>query len=248
MTKSRALRGSLAVLFAFLLLALAACGDDGDSGDDDGSDDSVEETDDSVGTFDPDAGDDDDEQSDEEQSTFADDIEEQVADEISLPSGDPYSGYSEIVDDTGALFVSVPDEWDEIDGTPIDDEENRGPALAASSDLDGYFETYDTPGMVFHASFVASLDTEEAAESFSLSDCDNQPAEELDLEDDFYFGHVVVGLDCAGTDTDFVTIAADRDVSAEGAVVIIQVQLVTTADLEAFEEILATFIVDNPND
>lgn len=247
MTKSRALRGSLAVLFAFLLLALAACGDDGDSGDD--TDDSTpESTEETVEEFDPDGGGDDEEQSDEEQSTFADDIEEQVADEISLPSGEPYSGFSEIVDDTGALFVSVPDEWDETDGTPIDDGENRGPALAASSDLDGYFETYDTPGMVFHASFVASLDTEEAAESFTLDDCDNQPAEELDLEDDFYFGHVVVGLDCAGTDTDFVTIAADRDVSAEGAVVIIQVQLVTTADLEAFEEILATFIVDNPND
>lgn len=247
MTKSRALRGWLAVLFASLLLVLAACGDDGDSGDD--SDDSTpESTEETVEEFDPDGGGDDEEQSDDEQSTFADDIEEQVADEISLPSGEPYSGFSEIVDDTGALFVSVPDEWDEVDGTPIDDEENRGPALAASSDLDGYFETYDTPGMVFHASFVASLDTEEAAESFSLADCDNQPPEELDLEDDFYFGHVVVGLDCAGTDTDFVTIAADRDVSAEGAVVIIQVQLVTTADLEAFEEILATFIVDNPND
>jgi len=260
MRSNRALLRALGlILVTVLAVALAACGDDG--GDDPETTTTTEEeetTDDSTAEEGEDddvfqgSGDEEEGEDEEmggggdEQSTFADDIEDQVEAEIDLPSGTPYSGFSTIQNNDGTLTVSVPDEWDDVNGSNIDTEDEVGPAVSASTDLQQYNSGFDVPGMLFHASFVAALDTSEAAEQYGTSyDCDYLPIEPLELEDDYYFGHVSIGLDCAGTTTDFVTIAADKD-GASNAVVILQVQLVTDADLEALSEILNTFLVSRP--
>jgi hypothetical protein len=264
MRSNRALLRALGlILVTVLAVALAACGDDG--GDDPEPTTTTEEeetTDDSTAEEEEDedvfqgGGDDDDEGDDDEemggggdeQSTFADDIEEQVEAQIDVPPGEPYTDFAYVDNDDFSLEVSVPVEWSDVNGQTIDTEDEVGPQVSASTDLDEFFSNFDVPGMTFHASFVAALDTSQAAESpnYTYPDsCDYLPTEPLELEDDYYFGHVAIGLDCAGTTTDFVTIAADRD-GGSNAVVILQVQLVTDADLEALSEILSTFLVSAP--
>lgn len=243
------------VLLTFLALGLAACGDDGDdNGSDDTTDDSTpsEETDTTEEEFEPpdeeEEGEDEGEENSEEQSTFADDVTEQVTNEISVPEGEPYSGYTLVFDDSEIVEASFPDEWEFL-GTPDETTIAPGaPLLVGSEDVDSYFSSWAVSGAEVRLIDTDATDTQAVVEGVTEDlygdQCDLQPTEELELEDDFYFGHVVVGLDCGGTETDYVSIAADRD--GTGGLVLVGVQLTTTADLEALEEILASFAITNP--
>jgi hypothetical protein len=247
------LRRALGAFALSLLLAagLAACGDDGGDEADDTTT-TEEETTTTAEEFDPDAGGDDDEdegeENSEEQSTFADDVTEQVTSEISVPEGEPYSGFSLRFNDDESVEASFPDEWD-YKGAPDATQIAPGaPLLLGAEDLDTYFSSWLVSGAEVRLIATDVTDTEgvveEVTETLYGDQCDLQPTEELELEDDFYFGHVVVGLDCGGTETDYVSIAADRD--ASGGLVLVGVQITNTADLEALEEILATFAITEP--
>ena len=238
-------------LLTLLVLGLAACGDDGGGDDEESTDDSVAETtEDTQEEFD--AGGDDEEEEDEgednseEQSTFADDVTEQVTGEISVPEGEPYSGFSLVFNDDESLEASFPDEW-EVDGTPDEIVIPGAPLLLGAEDVDEYFNSWEVSGAEVRLWAEGGTDTEAGVNELAAgyeNQCEMQPVEDLELEDDFYFGHVIVGLDCGGTETDFVSIAADRD--GTGGLVLVNVQITNTADLEALEEVLATFAVTQP--
>ena len=254
MTLRRALGAlSLAVLLA---LGLAACGDDGGDDGDDTTTTTEEETTTTEEEFDPDAGGDDGgdepsgedegEENSEEQSTFADDVTEQVTGEISVPEGEPYSGYTLVFNDDQSVEASFPDEWEYL-GTPDEILFPGAPLLLGSTDVEAYSSSWAESGAEVRLIATDITDTEAAVEELASvygDQCELQPVEELELEDDFYFGHVIVGLDCGGTETDYVTIAADRD--GTGGLVAVGVQIANTADLEALEEILATFAITEP--
>jgi hypothetical protein len=256
------LRRALGAFALSLLLAagLAACGDDGGDEADDTTT-TEEETTTTAEEFDPDAGGDDEDEPDadedegeensEEQSTFADDVTEQVTSEISVPEGEPYSGFTLQFNDDLSVEASFPDEW-EVDGAPDTQLLPGAPMLIGASDLAAYSSSWAESGGEVRLWNTSELDTAAVAEELAgvyqdaagNAACDVQPTEALELEDDFYFGHVVVGLDCGETETDYVSIAADRD--AAGGLVLVGVQIANTADLEALEEILGTFAITEP--
>ena len=62
-----------------------------------------------------------------------------------------------------------------------------------------------------------------------------------DYEDAVYAGEYDLWLNCGGTDTAFVVLEAYP--ADESFVVLVQIQIVSEADLEAFDTILATFDV-----
>lgn len=243
MTLRRAL-GAFA-LTVLLAAGVAACGDDG--GDDPEQTTTTEEatTTTEVEEFDAGGGD---EEEEEEQSTFADDVTEQVVGEIDVPFGPAYSGFTRVSNDDGSVHASFPNEW-EFEGAPDSTNIAPGaPLLVGSEDMSTYFSSWAVSGAEVRLIATDVTDTEsfvvEVTETLYGDQCDLQPVEELELEDDYYFGHVVVALDCGETETDYVSIAADRD--ATGGLVLVGVQIANTADIEALTEILATFEITQP--
>jgi serine protease Do len=171
--------------------------------------------------------------------SFATELGDDVAD-----AGAVSYEYTEVTDDTGSLTMQVPAVWDDLDGSGWQfDGELIGQALAAAPDLESFLGTWATPGVFFGASEVLAETTEPGdfldATEFS-ADCTYEGRS--DYEDAAYTGAFDVWGNCAGTDTALIVVEAypPGDLFA----VVVQVQAVTEADLEALDTILQTFYVN----
>lgn len=169
--------------------------------------------------------------------SFTDELGDTVDD-----TGEFYSDYVDVSDDSGSLYVDVPAGWTDVDGRSwvIGDVE-VGPGLAASPDLDGYYTTWSTPGLFFGASteMVSYTTEDDLLDQFSFVDsCESS---ERDFYDDgLYTGVWEIYENCGGTNTSFVNVAAvDID---RTFIMLVQMQIVTDADLEALDQALASFV------
>jgi hypothetical protein len=175
---------------------------------------------------------------------FADELEDEVADEpeeaatSELPD---ISGYMNVVDDTGVLSVDVPIEWADIDKTSFtSDDGTEVPWIVASPSIAAYDATYLTPGLSFTAfGPVPSLDELLAEFAPAEGECTDVGIE--DYSDELYTGRFQEFTDCDGTGTVFVTVAAVPPDNSFTAVVVMQ--LVSDADLEVLDQVIATFTV-----
>ncbi len=157
--------------------------------------------------------------------------------------GQSYDGYMTVNDDSGQLQMNVPTAWSDLNGSAwIYNDENIGPSLVASTSIDGYFSSWSTPGVFFAASSdavvldnpVALLDNTD----FS-NDCTYDGR--YDYADELYAGAYDLWVDCGGVGTAFfnlVTLPEDNSF-----VNVVQVQVVTSADSEALQTILDSFVV-----
>lgn len=165
----------------------------------------------------------------------------ELEDEI-VATGDEYTEYVEITDDTGSLYVDVPASWtDQSSGTWLLEDEEIGVQVMAAPDLNAYFETWDSPGIFFGAStsLAASWTVDELLDYYSFPDsCVDGGREPYD--DGLYNGSWEIWDSCGGTDTSFVNIVAQP--SDGSFMMLVQVQVVTDADLDALDQALATFI------
>ena len=178
----------------------------------------------------------------EQAFSFAETLQNEVP---AAPTGAAatYSGYTMISDDSQAIQIGVPVEWDDISGLPwtIDDEV-VGAAIVASSDLQDFYDTYTTPGVFFGASRSLAQYMDEAAildESSFDTDCTYEGR--YDYEDPAYTGMYDLYSDCAGEGSSLIQVAAappDRSF-----IVLLQVIAVSDADLEALDYILQSFEV-----
>jgi serine protease Do len=169
--------------------------------------------------------------------SFGNELDDDIVD-----TGVDYGGYTEITDDTGSLYVDVPSSWTDVasgawnlEGTDI------GIQVVAAPDLDGYFDTWTTPGIFFGAS-------ESLGDSWSLEDLLDYhgfPEACVDGGRDAYDDGLYAGLwdiwdSCGGTDSSIINVAAQP---ADGSfIMLVQVQVVTDADLDALDQALATFV------
>lgn len=157
-----------------------------------------------------------------------------------------YSGYVEVVDDTGSIMVEVPAEWSEVDGALWEDEDGvHGAAIVASSNLDDFDQYYDTPGVVFLASEELAQfgDASELLNLFDFSD-DCYYDGRYEYQDPLYSGMYDLYESCGGADMIMVVVAAypeDRSYAT-----VLAVQAITDADLDAADHILDTFVVVGP--
>jgi len=148
-----------------------------------------------------------------------------------------------VYDDVEALVMQIPTTWTDIDrsGWYIDDE-LVGNAIIASPNLNAYYSGWDTPGVFFGASAVLLDQTDPG----DLLDPDAFTGEcvyddRYEYEDAVYKGEYDVWLNCGGTDTAFVNLEAYPE--DKSFVAFVQIQVVTDADLDALDTILATFDV-----
>lgn len=139
-------------------------------------------------------------------------------------------------DDSGAIQVEVPAEWADVSGAANE----LGPSVIAATSIEGFDGGWDDPGVRITAtSQVDGSDPDALLDQLALADCVSQGRE--DYSDPLYTGRLEFFTDCAGTTTAFATlVASPADASY---VILVAVQLVTDADLDALDRIKNTFQV-----
>jgi serine protease Do len=169
--------------------------------------------------------------------SFAEEIGDEVAD-----GGESYTEYVSVTDDTGVLTVEVPAEWADVDTTPgADDEGGSIPYIAASTDLDGFMNTWATPGMQFGALPASFGSVEDVLATFAPGeDCTDQGV--VDYDDGAFAGSYQLWEDCGGSGAAYVVLATTPS-TGDPFVFVTIVQAVTEADLEALDHIFGTFNV-----
>ena len=167
--------------------------------------------------------------------SFAD----EYAEDDATPVGNTYAEYMSIEDDTGTITVSVPTAWSDVSGVSTDLGDGVGsPSIVASPSIADYNATWNTPGMEFLASpTLTQYSPGELLDIAAPTDCTSQGRD--DYDDGFFVGQFEVFTDCGGTGTQFYVVAST---SADGAYgVLVAVQVVSDADLEALDNVLGSF-------
>jgi hypothetical protein len=183
----------------------------------------------------------------DEQEDAAGDFMEGVEDETeALPDDDSYSGYVEVSDATGALFVEVPEEFTDVNGAV---DTNGLPTINASTSIDDYLGTWTVSGLSYSSFGPDTTGFASSDEAFESTIGDGGLIEDncaLDSSETYTEEYVeyTVGyfLDCAGTDTDFGI--AYIWLGEEHPILGLSYQLTSVADGEAFQQALATFDFD----
>ncbi len=156
-----------------------------------------------------------------------------------------YTEYSVINDEDNILSVEVPVEWIDVSsGNWVSGEEEieGGIAVSAAPNLDSFANEWTTPGMFMGVSrSLAQQMTPDALldETTFNSSCTYDGRN--DYADALYTGKYDVWADCGGSQTKlFVVTFQPEDASFLGMV---QIQVVSEADLEALDRIIDSFVV-----
>ena len=162
-----------------------------------------------------------------------------------LPAAEAYFDFIEFTDDSGAITVTAPAAWTDVNGLSWDYRELTaiGPALSVAPDLEAWVEGWATPGFFIAASTELGITPVEllADEDFS-GDCDYAGTE--DYNDGFYVGLMDVWQNCGDEGSEFLVVAAQPP---DGSyIVLVQIVEVTEADVGAADQVLLSFFVDGP--
>ncbi len=184
-----------------------------------------------------------------------DDLEQSFsfAQEVAAPEGGEtttsggtatYENYVGIYDDSQAIYVEVPAEWADVDGSNWVDEDDGtvlGSELMAAPTLNEFSTTYTTPGVqILAGAYFGDITMGELVDFFDFSaDCTYDGR--FDYADPVYTGVYDQYSNCAGAGSVIIVLGAEP--AAKNYSVIVLVQAVTEADLDALDHILNTFNV-----
>jgi serine protease Do len=159
-------------------------------------------------------------------------------------TGTEYADYQTLADDSGVISVQVPAVWTDTNGSPWSfQDEQIGVGISAAPDLDEFQASWTVPGVFFGATkrldavgggIDAFLDQNTFNESCAYDGRN-------DYSDPLYTGKYDTWSACDGTTTNFYVIAAQPE---DGTYfLLVQIQVVTQADLAALDQIINTFQV-----
>ncbi len=171
--------------------------------------------------------------------SFADEL----ADEVDTSGTAPAYEYATVYDDDGVIVMQVPTTWTDVSGANWSiDGRNVGYSIIAAPDIDGFYNTWNTPGVFFGVSEVLYDETEagDLLDTWSFDEVCTYDGR-TEYQDAVYTGAYDVWAECGGTDTVLVVLEAYPS-DAQFAV-LVQIQVVTDADLDALDAILASFDV-----
>ena len=172
------------------------------------------------------------------------------ADELDpgLDSGDErYDRFLRLADATGLLAADVPEAWSDISAQPVEGSDGvTYPSLVASTDLSAFPSTYNVPGVSFRALPTDERTPDDLLDDAAPSEGDCRDGGRFDYDDGIFVGRYQVWSACQGTNAVRVILAirplgANATPAEEGWTVITTVQALTTADLDALDQIWATF-------
>ena len=165
------------------------------------------------------------------------------------PGTGDYSGYQEIVDENGILTVTVPVEWTDVYSGPWSNniwgveggEEGIGIVLGVAPDLDAWTDTWGTPGLFFGASDLLGGTVDELLDGYAYlaDECTYDARYEYD--DGAYVGAVDWWNNCGGVGTAYAVIVARPP--GEEFTAVVEITMVTEADLAAADQIVSSFYV-----
>jgi len=150
-----------------------------------------------------------------------------------------YESYVEVSDDSGLLTFQVPVSWSEINGLAT---EAGDPALSASPNQQAYRDTWGVPGVLFIASQSFTGQSDAAVIDVFSSNANCKSQSRGPYEDSLYTGTVEFFTDCGGTDTARALVVARP--ASNLFVAVIDMQLVSDADLAALDQVMRTFVVN----
>lgn len=167
-------------------------------------------------------------------------------------TGSGYQDYTEVTDDYGSIVVEVPTTWGEVDGAPwVDGDEVIGASIWAAPDMDGFANTWGTPGVKFEVSddlaklggYIQVLDFYRHNTYVTECELDGR----YDYDDSYYRGSFDYFVKCGGSGgPDYLILSAVPVDSSVQLILVVQVQILTESDLDAADRILATFDVVGP--
>ncbi len=176
--------------------------------------------------------------------SFASTLDTQVD---TTTSGEAYSDYVTVSDDTGAIKMDVPAAWGDVDGRIWEgdwgDVHFVAADIQAAPDLEAFGGYYAASGVDFAASkdwsqiggYVELLD---GTRGWYEDNCDLDGR--YDYEDEVYEGKYDMWTCGEAT----VIVLSSRPISDPGAyLTLVQVQIVTDADIDALGQIMKTFNV-----
>lgn len=179
-------------------------------------------------------------------------FESTLEDEVPDPTGDGpatvdgYDSYMSITDVNNTLTIDVPSSWTDGDLENLWEFEGElvGAAVSASPDYDGWLNSWSTPGVFFGASTVI-VDQGWTVESFldsrSWTDsCDLDGR--FEYSDELYAGYYDLWVNCGPEGSTFVNLASTP--AGGSPLLVVQVAVISDADLEALDTVLRTFVVD----
>lgn len=169
-------------------------------------------------------------------------FQQEVGSEVAA-TGESYD-YTYITDDSGLLTAEVPTAWAQVDGSAwMGNDEAIGVRLNASTDLDGFWNNWSTPGMVFGASaeLVEVLNEDTMLDEFDYSDSCTYDGR-YEYEDALYTGKYDLWTDCGSTDSVYLTLSATPE--NRDFIIFVGILANSQADLEALDRILDSFMVD----
>ena len=161
--------------------------------------------------------------------------------------GEAYTDYVAVADNSGAIQVEVPSAWSDVDGTPWTSDSGADFAsVYASPDLQQFDSTWGTPGVKFNV----TADKEKVGGHIQLLDSTRSLAflRDCKLEgryeynDGYYRGNYDYYEKCGGA-ADYMILVAVSIHDSGNILVFVEVQIVSQADLDAADRILATFDV-----
>lgn len=153
-----------------------------------------------------------------------------------------YDSYKTVSDDSGLLQVDVPTAWREVDGSAWTlDGEVIGLSITAAPRIADFNNSWTTPGIFFGATDQFSLTMDELLDAFDYGDsCDYNGRSPYD--DSVYFGKYDLWTNCGGQGTLLVVLGTEP--ADRSYLVLVLVQVISDADLEALDYILNSFIVN----
>jgi serine protease Do len=164
----------------------------------------------------------------------------------------PADGTITVSDDTGALVVNVPPSWNETDGRLWEAEWGDLQFLAASiqaaPDLEAFKASYNATGLDFAASkdwgaiggYIQLLD---GVEHWFNESCVREGR--YDYEDEAFEGAYDL-WECGGSDQVVLVMGARPINNPSAFLTLLQVQMISDADVDALEGILSSFdVVDS---
>jgi serine protease Do len=183
----------------------------------------------------------------EQSFSFAQQLSEDTS-TTPVPSTDPATGgYVTVHDDSGALQISIPAEWSQVDGQNwVDGDLVLGASITASADVKAFTNEYYQPGVFFGASdqiaklggYVQLLDV--YRESYR-KDCELNTRN--DYVDSAFEGKYDIFTNCLGNSNTMIVLSARPINNPTSMLIVVVVNMISDADFAALDEIIATFDV-----
>lgn len=158
------------------------------------------------------------------------------------------SGYMLVTDDYESIGLEIPSAWYDVNGSAwIVDGESWGAHISAAPDINGMYNTWDVPGVMFYASdYLATqigyqqlLDARFAGFN-EVCDYDGR----YDYQDALYRGKLDIFTQCGGPGgPDYVVLSAVDIEDPTAFLILVEAQLVDPDDWDALDHILNSFQV-----